>query len=244
MNLVNRLGEFGYMCLQVLLNLRYALFDRRRLIEQLDHVGVNSILLVMLVGFFAGTIIAWQAAYQFSGMISLDVLGGQVARVSVMEMGPVLTALVIAGRIGASMTAEIGTMVVTQQVDALRTLALDPVRYLVLPRVLALVIMMPVLTMFSDIVAIIGAYLVSGYFLDITYQSFLASIHTFFETRDLLGGLVKSCVFGAVISLIGCYMGLSTTGGAKGVGRSTIASFVLAAVFILVGDFLLWLILF
>jgi phospholipid/cholesterol/gamma-HCH transport system permease protein len=232
------------MCLQVLLNVRHAWHDRRRLIEQLDHVGVNSILLVLLVGFFAGTIIAWQAAYQFTGMISLDVLGGQVVRVSVMEMGPVLTALVIAGRIGASMTAEIGTMVVTQQVDALRTLALDPVRYLVLPRVLALVIMMPVLTMFSDIVAILGAYLVSGYFLDITYQAFLESIHTFFQTRDLLGGLVKSCIFGMLISLIGCYMGLSTSGGAKGVGRSTIASFVQAAVLILVSDFLLWLILF
>lgn len=232
------------MCLQVVLNLRHAFSDRRRLIEQLDHVGVNSILLVMLVGFFAGTIIAWQAAYQFSGMISLDVLGGQVARVSVMEMGPVLTALVIAGRIGASMTAEIGTMVVTQQVDALRTLALEPVRFLVMPRVLGLIIMMPILTMFSDIVAIIGAYLVSGYFLDITYQSFLESIHTFFQTRDLVGGLVKSCVFGALISFIGCYMGLSTAGGAKGVGRATITSFVLAAVSILVGDFLMWLILF
>jgi phospholipid/cholesterol/gamma-HCH transport system permease protein len=244
MNLLNRLGEFGYLCLQVALNLRYAVHDRRRLKEQMDHVGVNSTLLVMLVGFFSGTIIAWQAAYQFTGMISLDVMGGQVARVSVMEMGPVLTALVIAGRIGASMTAEIGTMVVTQQVDALRTLALDPVRYLVMPRVLALFLMMPVLTMFADIVSIIGAYLVSGYFLDITYQSFMESIRTFFEARDLIGGLIKSCVFGVLISLIGCYMGLSTAGGAKGVGRSTISSFVLAAVFILICDFLLWLILF
>ncbi|MFM2375172.1 MAG: hypothetical protein RLZZ165_269 [Bacteroidota bacterium] len=226
------------------MNLRHAFHDRRRLIEQMDHVGVNSILLVMLVGFFAGAIIAWQAAYQFTGMISLDVMGGQVARVSVMEMGPVLTALVIAGRIGASMTAEIGTMVVTQQVDALRMLAIDPVRYLVLPRVLGLMVMMPVLTMFSDIVAMVGAYLVSGYFLDITYQAFLESIHTFFQVRDLIGGLIKSCVFGLIISSIGCYMGLSTTGGAKGVGGSTISSFVLSAVSILVGDFLLWLILF
>jgi phospholipid/cholesterol/gamma-HCH transport system permease protein len=241
---LNRLGEFGYMNLQVVLNLRYALHDRRRLAAQLDHVGVNSIPLVLLVGFFAGTIIAWQAAYQFTGMISLDVMGGQVARVSVMEMGPVLTALVIAGRIGASMTAEIGTMVVTQQVDALRTMALDPVRYLVLPRVLGLTLMMPVLTMFANIVSIIGAYLVSGYFLDITYQSFLESIHTFFQVRDLIGGLIKSCVFGLLISLVGCFMGLTTTGGAKGVGKATISSFVLAAVFILVGDFMLWLILF
>jgi phospholipid/cholesterol/gamma-HCH transport system permease protein len=232
------------LCLQVLTNIRHAFHDRRRLIEQMDHVGVNSILLVMLVGFFAGAIIAWQAAYQFTGMISLDVMGGQVARVSVMEMGPVLTALVIAGRIGASMTAEIGTMVVTQQVDALRMLGIDPVRYLVLPRVLGLMVMMPVLTIFSDIVAMVGAYLVSGYFLDITYQAFLESIHTFFQARDLIGGLIKSSVFGLLISSIGCYMGLSTTGGAKGVGNSTISSFVLSAVSILVSDFLLWLILF
>jgi phospholipid/cholesterol/gamma-HCH transport system permease protein len=242
--LITQLGEFGYLNLQVLKNLRYVFHDRQRLAYQLDHVGVNSVPLVLLVGFFAGTIIAWQAAYQFTGMISLDVMGGQVARVSVMEMGPVLTALVVAGRIGASMTAEIGTMVVTQQVDALRTLAIDPIRYLVMPRVLGLGIMMPILTIFANLVSIIGAYLVSGYFLDITYQSFLDSIHTFFEVRDLFGGLIKASLFGVLISLIGCYKGLSTTGGAKGVGKSTISSFVLSAVLILVGDFMLWLILF
>ncbi len=244
MNLLTRLGEFGYMTLQMVLNLRFALKDRRRLAQQLDHVGVNSVPLVLLVGFFAGTIIAWQAAYQFAGMVSLDVLGGQVARIAVMEMGPVLTALVVAGRIGASMTAEIGTMVVTQQVDALRTMALDPVRYLVMPRVLGLGIMMPILTIFANLISILGAFLVSGYFLDITYQTFLGSIQTFFEVQDLVGGIVKSCVFGVLIALIGCYMGLSTAGGAQGVGRATISSFVLSAVFILIGDFLLWLILF
>lgn len=232
------------MALQLIQNMRFAFRDRKRLMYQLDHVGVNSIPLVMLVGFFAGAIIAWQAAYQFSGMVSLDVLGGQAARVTVMEMGPVLTALVIAGRIGASMTAEIGSMVVTQQVDALRTMALDPVRYIVLPRVLGLSIMMPVLTMFSNVVAILGAYLVSGYYLEITYQSFFESIHTFFQLKDLTGGLIKSAIFGIIISLIGCFMGLSTRGGAEGVGKSTIRSFVLSAILILVGDFMLWLILF
>ena len=244
MKTFTRLGEFGYLGLQVVLNLRHAFHDRRRVAFQLDHVGVNSIPLVLLVGFFAGTIIAWQAAYQFTGLVSLDIMGGQVARVAVMEMGPVLTALVVAGRIGASMTAEIGTMVVTQQVDALRTMALNPVRYLVLPRVLGLTIMMPILTMFANMVSIVGAYLVSNYFLDISYATFLDSIHTFFQVRDLIGGLEKAFIFGLLISLIGCYMGLSTTGGAVGVGKSTIASFVLSAVFILVGDFMLWLILF
>lgn len=244
MKAIQRIGEFGYMAYQVALNLRYAWRDQRRLLYQMDHVGVNSIPLVMLVGFFAGAIIAWQAAYQFRGMISLDVLGGQAARVIVMEMGPVLTALVIAGRIGASMTAEIGTMKVTEQVDALRTMALDPIRYIVLPRVVGLSVMMPVLTLFSVTVGILGSYLVSNYFLDISHQTFFESIQTFFQAQDLFGGLIKALIFGMLISLIGCYMGLSTAGGARGVGQSTIASFVLSAIFILIGDFCLWLILF
>lgn len=244
MNLLQQMGEFGYMAFQVTGTLRYAIRDRRRLAFQMDHVGVNSIPLVMLVGFFAGAIIAWQGAYQFRGMVSLDVLGGQATRVIVMEMGPVLTALVIAGRIGASMTAEIGTMKVTEQVDALRTMALDPVRYIVLPRFLGLSLMMPVLTLFSNLVGIVGCYLVSNYFLDITRQTFFDSIKTFFQLQDLTGGLIKAFIFGMLISLIGCFKGLTTSGGARGVGRSTIVSFVLSAILILIGDFLLWLILF
>lgn len=244
MNFINSIGEFGYLLLQVTKTMRFAFRDRKRLIYQLDHVGVNSVPLVLLVGFFAGAIIAWQAAYQFKGMVSLDVMGGQATRVIVMEMGPVLTALVISGRIGASMTAEIGTMKVTEQVDALRTMAIDPVRYIVMPRFLGLSLMMPILTMFSNMVAILGAFVVSQYFLDITSEVFFDSIKSFFEVRDLVGGLVKSALFGVLISLIGCYMGLNAGRGARGVGRATIQSFVLSAIFILIGDFFLWLILF
>jgi phospholipid/cholesterol/gamma-HCH transport system permease protein len=244
MKMFTQLGEFGYLGYQVALNLRFTMRDRRRLWFQMDHVGVNSVPLVLLVGFFAGAIIAWQGAYQFRGMVSLDVLGGQAARVVVMEMGPVLTALVIAGRIGASMTAEIGTMKVTEQVDALRTMALDPVRYIVLPRFLALSLMLPILTIFANLVGILGSYLVSRYFLDITRQTFFASIKNFLQLQDLTGGMLKALIFGMLISLIGCYKGLSTTGGARGVGHSTISSFVLSAIFILIGDFFLWLILF
>lgn len=232
------------MLYQVGLNLRFVFRDRKRLIYQLDHVGVNSVPLVLLVGFFAGAIIAWQAAYQFTGLAPLSVLGGQVARVIVMEMGPVLTALVISGRIGASMTAEIGTMLVTEQVDALRTMALDPVRYIVLPRVLGLSLMMPILTMLANAIAIFGAYIVADYFLDITPQVFLDSIKSYFLPIDLWGGLIKSFVFGVIISLVGCYMGLNAGNGARGVGKATIRSFVLSAILILIGDFFLWLILF
>lgn len=244
MKWLQQLGEFGYLASQVFVNLRYSFTDRKRILFQLDHVGVNSIPLVLIVGFFSGAIIAWQAAYQFKGMVSLSVMGGQTSRVIVMEMGPVLTALVVSGRIGASMTAEIGSMKVTEQIDALRTMAIDPTRYLVLPRFLGLAIMMPFLTLFANVVAIFGSYLVSDYFLDLTHQVFFDSVKTFFQMKDLMGGLSKAVIFGGLISMIGCYMGMTTHGGAAGVGKSTIRSFVLCAISILVSDFFLWLILF
>ena len=238
------IGEFGYLFWRVIQNFRFSWQDRKRILFQLDHVGVNSIPLVLLIGLFAGAIIAWQAAYQFRGMISLSVLGGQVTRVVMMEMAPVLTALVIAGRIGASMTAELGSMKITQQIDALYTMSIDPVRYLVLPRFLGLSLMMPVLTFFSLLISVLGSWMVSDFFLDISRQMFFQSIRDFFDFSDLIGGLIKGSCFGMMISLIGCYMGMQASGGAKGVGRATISSFVISAVAILSGDFLLWIILF
>ncbi len=242
--MLQAVGSYGYLLWQVLGSLRFSWRDRRRVFYQMEHVGVNSIPLVLLIGLFAGAIIAWQAAYQFKGMISLSVMGGQVARVVMMEMAPVLTALVISGRIGASMTAEIGSMRVSEQIDALHTMSIDPVRYLVLPRFLGLSLMMPVLTFFAILVAVIGAFLVSRYFLDLSFQTFFSSIRTFFAFADLAGGLIKGTFFGMLISLTGCYMGLETSGGAQGGGKATIASFVVSAVGILAGDFLLWIILF
>ncbi|MEM6342711.1 MAG: ABC transporter permease [Bacteroidota bacterium] len=244
MRVLNALGEFGFLLWQVLQNLRYVWRDRKRIIYQLDHVGVNSIPLVLLIGLFAGAIIAWQAAYQFRGMVSLSVLGGQVSRVVMMEMAPVLTALVIAGRIGASMTAEIGSMKITEQIDALRTMSIDPVRYIVMPRFLGLSLMMPILTFFALLIAVLGSWLVSNFFLNITHQVFFQSVRDFFAFGDLLGGLIKGTVFGMLISLIGCFKGLHTQGGARGLGEATISSFVISAIAILGGDFLLWIILF
>ncbi|MCL4136885.1 UNVERIFIED_CONTAM: hypothetical protein GTU68_033724 [Idotea baltica] len=232
------------MIWRLLGTLRYSFRDRRRILYQLDHVGVNSIPLVLLIGLFSGAIIAWQAAYQFKGMVSMSVLGGQVVRVVMMEMAPVLTALVISGRIGASMTAEIGSMKITEQIDALRTLSIDPIRYIVLPRFLGLTLMMPLLTLFALGIAVFGAFGVSHYFLDLTSQVFFSSVRDFFQIEDLLGGLFKGVIFGMMIALIGCFKGLETQGGARGVGTSTIASFVVSAIAILSGDFLLWIILF
>lgn len=237
-------GDFGYLMLRTFALIPGIWKERRRLLHHLDEMGVKSLPLVLVVGIFSGAIIAWQAAYQFKGMITLDVMGGQTSRVIIMEMGPVLTALVISGRLGASITAEIGSMKLTGQVDALRVMAIDPVRFLVLPRVAAIGIMMPVLTMLANLVAILGSFLVSAYFLDMTREVFFDSVQSMFLMRDLLGGLLKSFIFGVLIGIIGCYMGLTSTGGASGVGRSTIGSFVLCAVCVLISDFFLWLILF
>jgi len=238
------IGEWGYMTWRAMLSTRYLFQDRRRLIEQLDQIGVKSLPLIGLIGFFAGAIVAWQGAYQFKGMVSLSVLGGQVVRVLMMEMGPVLTALVISGRVGASMAAEIGTMKVTEQVDALRTMSIDPIRYLVVPRFWGLALMMPVLTLYATVVAIIGSYLVSDYFLGVTAQVYFSSIRDYFQVSDLMGGLIKGTVFGMIIALVACFKGFQTAQGARGVGQATISAFVVCAISILAGDFLLWIILF
>ncbi|MDX1907294.1 MAG: ABC transporter permease [Bacteroidia bacterium] len=238
------LGNVGYLIWQVVLSLRYAWQDRRRVLHQLDHVGVRSVPLVVLIGLFAGGTVAWQAAYQFKGMISLSVLGGQTVRVLMMEMAPVLTALVISGRIGTSMTAEIGTMKITEQIDALRTMSIDPVRYLVMPRFLGLTLMMPVLEILGLMVSVLGSFAVSRFFLNITPQVFFGSVRTFFDPGDLAGGLIKTFIFGMMISLAGCYHGLHAGSGSAGVGKATITAFVISVVAVLAGDFLLWIILF
>ena len=135
-------------------------------------------------------------------------------------------------------------MKITEQIDALRTMSIDPVRYLVMPRFLGLSLMMPILTLFSLLIALLGAWLVSDFFLDITRQVFFQSVRNFFDVSDLMGGLIKGTVFGMLISLIGCFKGMEAGFGARGVGKATISSFVVSAIAILGGDFMLWIILF
>lgn len=241
---IQSIGAFGYLFYSVLLNLRFVWRDRQRVLYQLDAIGVKSLPIVLLVGVFAGTTIAWQAAYQFRGMAPLSLLGGQVSKTIMMEMAPVLTALVMSGRVGASMTAEIGAMKVAEQIDALRTMAIDPVRYIVMPRFVATSFIMPVLAFFAMVAAVLGAMMICEWFLDVTVYVFLDSFRGLFGFKDMAGGLVKAWVFGTTISLVGSYKGLQTTGGTKGLGESTISSFVLSAVAILISDFLLWIILF
>jgi phospholipid/cholesterol/gamma-HCH transport system permease protein len=218
--------------------------DRILLLKQMEHIGTNSLPLVIIIGFFTGMVSSWQAAYQFKGLISLSLLGSAVSRAIFIELGPVLTAIVIAGRVGASIAAELGTMKVTEQIDALESLGISPVRYLSTPRVVAATIMLPILTIFANIIAIFGAFVVANFFLGITSKVFFDSVKHFFHVKDVMSGLFKSVFFGAVTALIGVHVGLRTTSGAEGVGRSSVRAFVLSASMVLILDYILWTIIF
>ncbi|MFZ1731513.1 MAG: ABC transporter permease [Bacteroidota bacterium] len=238
------IGQVALLQVKVFRSMHRLIRDRRLVIAQMAHIGVGSLPLVLIIGLFTGMVSAWQAAYQFQGMISFSLIGGAVSRAIFIELGPVLTAIVIAGRVGASIAAELGTMKVTEQIDALESMAIDPVRYLAMPRFLGAVIMMPVLVIFANSVALIGAYLVSNFFLGLTSQVFFGSVERFFQSKDIFSGIIKSIAFGGVTSILGCHIGFKTSGGAEGVGLSTIRSFVLSSAMILILDYALWLIIF
>ena len=234
------IGRISMLIWGIILSFPRFFRDRKLILDQMEHIGVGSIPLVMIIGFFTGTISTWQAAYQFQGFISLSYLGSAVTKAIFIELGPVLTAIVLAGRVGASIAAELGTMKVTEQIDALESLAINPVRYLVMPRFVASIIMLPVITIIANFVAILGAFGVAYFFQDVSFQVFFTSAKRVFEMKDIFGGLIKAVFFGASTSILGCHVGLHAQGGAQGVGNATIRAFVLAAAMTLVLDYVLW----
>ena len=208
----------------------------RLVIEQMEKVGVASLPLVFLTSLFTGMVLALQSAYQLQRMSATLYVGALVALSMTRELGPVLTALVIAGRVGAAITAELGTMRVTEQIDAMETLATDPVRFLVVPRWLALLIMLPLLTVYADMIGILGGYVVGVYKLGIGSNLYLNMTWDPLRLKDLLTGLLKAGVFSVIISTIACFEGFETTGGAEGVGRSTTLSVVVSFILIIAAD--------
>ena len=213
---------------------------KKALFEQLEHIGVDSLPLVAIIAIFTGAVSAWQAAYQLKGVAPLSFLGTATTRAIITELGPVLTAVVIAGRIGASVAAELGSMKVTEQINALLVMGISPVKYLVAPRFYASVIMIPLLVIFADVIGVFGAFLISNYFLDISSGMFFDSAKRFFYMKDFLFGIAKGVVFGGATALIGAYLGFTTEGGAEGVGKSTIKAFVIISATILISDYILW----
>jgi len=237
-------GAVVVLLYQIVTSVRYALRDKNLVLSQMFRTGFESLPLVSVVSVFTGAVASWQAAYQFRGIISLDFLGAAVSAAIFIELSPVLTGLVIAGRVGASIAAELGTMKVTEQIDALETLAIDPVRYLASPRFAAGWITLPILVIYSYLISHMGAYTVANALLGVSTSTFFNSVQQHFAVYDVIAGLVKALVFGGGTALIGCSIGLRASGGAEGVGQATIKAFVYSSAFILIGDYILALMLF
>jgi phospholipid/cholesterol/gamma-HCH transport system permease protein len=213
-------------------------------VYQMHFIGVSSLFIVVLTGAFTGMVFALQSGRAFA-LFQAETLTGAVTSLSISrELAPVLTALMVTARAGSSMAAQIGTMQVTQQVDAIISMAINPVNYLVVPRVVASVLVLPILTAIFDFIGVLGAYVVGVKLLRIDQAIFLQKIYYYTDIADLVQGLFKSAIFGLILSLIGCYKGYSASGGAEGVGRVTTQAVVIASVSILVADYFLTALLF
>ena len=206
---------------------------------QMEQIGIGSIPLVIVTSVFVGAVAAVQAAYQFQDYVPMVFLGTVVGKSVILELGPVLTALVVGGRVSASIAAELGTMKVTEQIDAMEILAIDPMRYLVMPRVVASVVMLPVLTILSDLLAILGGMVVANASIGVDTATFVQGLRMFFYVDDVISGILKAAAFGMIIGLLGCYNGFRTYGGAQGVGRATMQAVVTSCICILITNYFL-----
>ena len=208
----------------------------RPTIVQMRRIGVDSLPVALFIAAFTGIVLALQASYTFTGTVPLYIVGTVVGKTMMLELGPVLTGLALAGRVGASVAAELGTMKVTEQVDALETLAYDPQSYLVLPRVLAGTTMVPIVVALGIATGLVTGWLASLVLLDLSTAEFVKGLKFLYRFKDTWYGLLKSASFGFTITLVGCIVGLATRGGAEGVGRSTTRAVVYSAMLILVLD--------
>ncbi len=211
----------------------------KELLVQMDVLGFGSLTIILLTGFFTGGVLALNTANTLQKFGVQSVTGQLVATSLIRELGPVLTALMLAGRVGSGIAAELGSMLVSEQIDAMRALGTDPIKKLVTPRIIALVTMAPTLTVICDVVGVVGGLLVATTMLHQSSSTYLASAQQAVDMSEIIGGLIKPTVFGFIIALIGCYMGLSTRGGTVGVGRSTTRSVVVSSILIIAVDFLL-----
>ncbi len=207
------------------------------LIEQMDIIGVGSLPIVMLTGFFIGAVMVLQTASQFERFGQTALTGDVVAIALVRELGPSITALLVAGRNASGIASELGSMMVTEQVDAMRAMGTDPTRKLVTPRVLATVLMLPLLTAVADFIGLVGGFFVSNFELRLNPVQYWTRAVDALEFGDLIQGLTKPLVFGFLIATIGCYQGLTVRGGTQGVGRATTEAVVVSSVFVLVTNF-------
>lgn len=208
----------------------------RLTVIQMFRIGVMSLPLVFLTALFTGMVLSLQSAYQLRMFAAEKFISDLVALSITRELGPVLTAMVVAGRVGASIAAELGTMKVTEQIDALKALAVDPIRYLVVPRFIAAFFMLFFLTIYADIIGMLGGYLIAVFKLGISSHQYIERSYIALVVKDVITGLIKAFFFGGIIAVVGCYFGFRASGGAEGVGRATTLAVVTALVLIIASD--------
>lgn len=227
---------------QVVVHLLKRKIHRRNTYEQMAAVGPDSLFIALLTAVFVGAVFTIQVAREFINFGAGNVVGGVLAVALSRELSPVLTAVVLAGRVGSAFAAEIGTMRVTEQIDALLMLKTDPIDYLVIPRVIACCLMLPILTLLSLVTGMLGGLIIAHNVYNLSDTVFLDSARNFIGTWDIVSAMIKACCFGILIAVIGCNWGLTTTGGAKGVGQSTTTAVVTALLIIFISNFFLsWL---
>ena len=229
--------EFSFLLVDAV---RHAFTPPRYLVDtllQMDVIGFGSLPIVLLIGFFTGGVLALQTYRTLSTFGEVGIMGKVIALSLVLELGPVLTALMMAGRNSSGIASEIGSMVVSEQVDAMRALGTDPLRKLVIPRLFATVVTLPLLTILADFCGLLGGYLVSYMTVRLTTAEYWTSAYQALTYHDVVQGLLKPFFFAFIISLVECYQGLHTTGGTEGVGRATTQAMVVASVLIVVVDF-------
>jgi phospholipid/cholesterol/gamma-HCH transport system permease protein len=232
-------GEYTLFTIATLTTVSFIYKRRIEIINQLKKIGYNSIILIAVTSAFTGLVTALQAAFQTRGFIPQSLIGVMAQKAIMAELAPTLTALVLSGKIGASIAAEIGSMKVTEQLDALQTMSVNPHNYLFLPRLLAGLVMLPILTLLSMVVAIFSAFFFSNLILDVSASSFFINMRAFFNPLDLWIGIIKAFVFGFIIVSTANFIGSRTTGGAEGVGVATTNTVVFSCIGILVTNFVI-----
>ena len=233
------LGKIALFIFETIVNMVKPPFYGKMILRQMVEIGFYSLPVVGLTAIFTGAVLALQSYTGFSRFNAESSIATVVVISITRELGPVLAGLMVAGRVGASIAAEIGTMRVTQQIDALSTLSTNPYRYLIVPRVLAAVIMLPFLVLIADIIGVYGGYLVGIHMLDFNANSYLKSTFDYLEVNDVVSGLIKAAVFGFIISIMGCYHGFHSKGGAQGVGAATTNAVVTSSITILLLNYVL-----
>jgi phospholipid/cholesterol/gamma-HCH transport system permease protein len=238
-SIIEQMGEIGLFIYSSIVASVTRPFNFRLVLEQIDEIGFKSIPIVIASSMAIGMVMVVQLAWGFAWFGAKGIVGPVVALSFVRELGPVVTSLLVGGRVGSGITAEIGSMKVTEQIDAIRTLGADPIRKLVVPRLIASIIAFPFLTVIADFTGILGSLIISMLDLDVQPRLFISSILEWVTISDFISGIAKTFFFGIIVAITGCYIGMRADGGTQGVGRATTQTVVVSLLLIIIGDFLL-----